>query len=380
MELPSPVIASDYIYRTYWLYWRLLGVEGEHPLRYLLLIMQFFFVTIWYPIHLIVGLICDGTLAEVCRGIPITASCFFSSFKIICFRWKLAEIKKVQQLFMELDQRIATAGERSSFYRETIRVAEFIWKSLLVAAILAIITGTAFGLFRRERKLLYPGWFPYDVYSSDQRFWLSFAYQAAGHSLAILQNLANDSYPPMTFCVLAGHVRLLSMRLSRMGYDLTKPKEIIVRELKDNIEDYRKLMNIVQLLRSTMHLSQLGQFISSGINIAITLVNILFFADNNFAMTYYGVYFMAMLMEIFPSCYYGTLISIELNGLTDSIFSSNWVGMDRGYCRTLLIFMQLTLAKVEIRAGGMIGISLNAFFATIRMAYSFFTLAMSLRK
>jgi len=55
------------------------------------------------------------------------------------------------------------------------------------------------------------------------------------------------------------------------------------------------------------------------------------------------------------------------------------MGMDRGYCRTMLIFMQLTLTEVQIKAGGMIGIGMNAFFATVRLAYSFFTLAMSLR-
>ncbi|SPP79864.1 blast:Odorant receptor 33b [Drosophila guanche] len=241
--------------------------------------------------------------------------------------------------------------ERAYFDRNTQREANFVWKSFIVAYGLSNVAAIASVLFGKGHKLLYPAWF--------QIYWLSVAYQIAGVGIQIVQNLANDSYPPMTFCVVAGHVRLLSMRLSRMGYEGKAAKATVVKELLENIEDHRK---IVELLRSTMHLSQL------------------FFAENNFAMTYYGVYFVAMLLELFPCCYYGTLISVELNRLTDSIFSSNWVGMERGYCRSLLIFMQLTLANVEIRAGGMIGISLNAFFVTIRLAYSFFTLAMSLRK
>ncbi|XP_017151014.1 odorant receptor 33b-like [Drosophila miranda] len=380
MDLSSPVVRSEHIYRTYWLYWRLLGVGGEHLILQILDILITIFVTFWYPIHLIVGLFYETTLGDVCKGLPITAACFFASFKFVCFRWKLEEIRSIEGLLLELDQRALTEEERAFFDRNTQREANFVWKSFIVAYGLSNATAIATVLFGKGHKLLYPAWFPYDVQASEQIYWLSVSYQIAGVSLQILQNLANDSYPPMTFCVVAGHVRLLSMRLNRMGYKRELPKETVVRELVDNIEDHRKLMKIVQLLRSTMHLSQLGQFISSGINISITLVNILFFADNNFAMTYYGVYFVAMLLELFPCCYYGTLISVELNRLTDSIFSSNWVGMDRGYCRTLLIFMQLTLAKVEIKAGGMIGISLNAFFATIRMAYSFFTVAMSLRK
>ncbi|XP_034667935.1 odorant receptor 33b [Drosophila subobscura] len=380
MELSSPVVRTEDIYKTYWLYWRLLGVESRQPILYALDILITIFVTFWYPIHLIAGLFFESRLGDVCKGLPITAACFFASFKFVCFRWKLQEIKDIEALLLELDQRALTEQERAYFDRNTQREANFVWKSFIVAYGLSNAAAIASVLFGKGHKLLYPAWFPYDVQATEQIYWLSVAYQIAGVSIQIVQNLANDSYPPMTFCVVAGHVRLLSMRLSRMGYERKSAKQTVVRELVENIEDHRKLMKIVELLRSTMHLSQLGQFISSGINISITLVNILFFAENNFAMTYYGVYFVAMLLELFPCCYYGTLISVELNRLTDSIFSSNWVGMERGYCRTLLIFMQLTLAKVEIRAGGMIGISLNAFFATIRMAYSFFTLAMSLRK
>ncbi|XP_017115567.1 odorant receptor 33b [Drosophila elegans] len=379
MELKSPVIRSEHIYRAYWLYWRLLGLESHFPLNRLLDVLITVFVTFWYPIHLILGLFMERTLGDVCKGLPITAACFFASFKFVCFRVKLSEIKTIEVLFKELDQRALSDKECEFFDKNTRREANFIWKSFIVAYGLSNASAIASVLFGGGHKLLYPAWFPYDVQASELRFWLSVTYQIVGVSLAILQNLANDSYPPMTFCVVAGHVRLLAMRLSRIGHDQKEPNSSVARKLTESIEDHRKLMKIVELLRSTMNISQLGQFISSGVNISITLVNILFFAENNFAVTYYGVYFLSMVLELFPCCYYGTLISIEMSRLTHAIYSSNWLGMGRGYCRTLLIFMQLTLAEVQIKAGGMIGIGMNAFFATVRMAYSFFTLAMSLR-
>ncbi|XP_022227633.2 odorant receptor 33a-like [Drosophila obscura] len=374
MEADPPVVRSDRIYRTYWLYWRLLGVEGEYPMRHLLDVMLNFFVTIWYPTHLIIGLFRERTMRDVFKNLPFTAESFFCSFKIICFRRRLSEIKEIERLLMELDQRAASPEERRFFHQNTRSVAEFISKSYVAAGISATVTGTASGLFSSGRTLLYPAWFPYDVQASALSYWISFAYQATGASLTILQNMANDSYPPMTFCVVTGHVRLLSMRLSQMGHHEGASKKLI-----ENIEDHRKLMQIVRLMHSTLYLSQLGQFISSGINISIVLINILFFAENSFAIIYYVVYFMAMVLELFPSCYYGTLMAMEFNKLPYAIFSSNWLGMGRKYCRTLLILMQFTLAEVGVKAGGMVGISMNAFFATIQMAYSFFTLAMSFR-
>nr|ABY55453.1 Or33b [Drosophila mauritiana] len=379
MDLKPRVIRSEDIYRTYWLYWHLLGLESNFFLNRLLDLVITVFVTIWYPIHLILGLFMDRSLGDVCKGLPITAACFFASFKFICFRIKLSEIKQIEILFKELDQRASSQEECEFFNQNTRREANFIWKSFIVAYGLSNISAIASVLFAGGHKLLYPAWFPYDVQASELIFWLSVTYQIAGVSLAILQNLANDSYPPMTFCVVAGHVRLLAMRLSRIGQGPEETKYSTGKQLIESIEDHRKLMKIVELLRSTMNISQLGQFISSGVNISITLVNILFFADNNFAVTYYGVYFLSMVLELFPCCYYGTLISVEMNQLTYAIYSSNWMSMDRSYSRILLIFMQLTLSEVKIKAGGMIGIGMNAFFATVRLAYSFFTLAVSLR-
>ncbi|XP_017151013.1 odorant receptor 33a-like [Drosophila miranda] len=379
MASDPPDVRSGHIYRTYWLYWRLLGVEGEYPMRYLLDVILNFFVTIWYPTHLIIGLFQERTIGHVCKNLPFTAESFFCSFKIICFRWRLAEIKKIEQLLIELDQRAVSPEERVFFHKNTRSVAEFISKSYVAAGISATVTGTASVLFSSGRKLIYPAWFPYDVQASALRYWLSFTYQATGATLTILQNMANDSYPPVTFCVVAGHVRLLAMRLSRMGHHDEASKPGNAKKLIENIEDHRKLMQIVRLMHRTLYLSQLGQFISSGINISIVLINILFFAENGFAIIYYVVYFMAMVLELFPSCYYGTLMSMEFDKLPYAIFSSNWLGMGRRYCHTLLVLMQFTLTEVEIKVGGMVGISMNAFFATIRMAYSFFTLAMSFR-
>ncbi|EDW45856.1 odorant receptor 33b [Drosophila sechellia] len=379
MDLKPRVIRSEDIYRTYWLYWHLLGLESNFFLNRLLDLVITVFVTIWYPIHLILGLFMDRSLGDVCKGLPITAACFFASFKFICFRIKLSEIKEIEISFKELDQRALSQEECEFFNQNTRREANFIWKSFIVAYGLSNISAIASVLFAGGHKLLYPAWFPYDVQATELIFWLSVTYQIAGVSLAILQNLANDSYPPMTFCVVAGHVRLLAMRLSRIGQGPEETKYSTGKQLIESIEDHRKLMKIVELLRSTMNISQLGQFISSGVNISITLVNILFFADNKFAVTYYGVYFLSMVLEFFPCCYYGTLISVEMNQLTYAIYSSNWMSMDRSYSRILLIFMQLTLAEVQIKACGMIGIGMNAFFATVRLAYSFFTLAMSLR-
>ncbi|KAH8260007.1 hypothetical protein KR026_000162 [Drosophila bipectinata] len=378
MKSVPPVVNSEDLYRTYWVYLWLVGVKGKYPQRLVVYVLNSFFIIFWYPVHLILGLF-NKRMVDLFRSLHFTSECFFCSFKFLCFRWKRDEIKAIQKLLTELDKRAESEEDRRFFYQNTTRVAVMLSRSYLVAGISAQITGTAAGLFSNERKLLHPAWFPYNVQATPTTFWISFSYQVVGSTLAIVHNLANDSYPPITFCVVAGHAKLLARRLSRIGHDENISKKEATKELVQNIEDLRKLMQIIRLMRSTFYLSQLGQFISSGINISVTLINILFFAENHFAIIYYVVFFAAMLIELFPSCYYGTLMSKEFDQIPYAIFSSNWLGMNKGYCRSLIILMQFTVVQVEIKAGGMVVIGMNAFFATVRMAYSFFTLCLSLK-
>ncbi|XP_070075623.1 odorant receptor 33b-like [Drosophila takahashii] len=237
MEPTSPIVRSDYLFRTYWLYWRILCVEGDYPLRIVLDILISFFVTFWCPTHLVIGLFSERSLANIFRNLPITASSFCSSFKFICFRWKLWEIKKIESLFTELDHRAVSEEERLYFDRNTRKDSEIIWKSVLVAYGSANLAANLTVLIT---NVLIPAWFPYDVNGSAFNHWLSVLYQSISGGLSTLENLANDSYTPMAFCVLAGHVRLLGMRLSRMGYDRDKSSLDISRQLTENIEDYKK--------------------------------------------------------------------------------------------------------------------------------------------
>ncbi|XP_023031455.1 odorant receptor 33b [Drosophila willistoni] len=367
-----PEVNSESIYRVYWLYWRLLAVDLKwHPVfRLPLDILINFFVTLWYPILLLIELVSQTSMVILFKNLPITTACIFCSFKIICFRWKLPQIKKIQKLLEELDKKAISEEECQYFETKIRRGANVVLKTFLVFYSSTIISSTGLILLGNERELLYPAWFPYDVQASAFNYWLSFLYQSIGGCFIVVQNLINDTYVPMTLCVLSGHVKMLAIRMNKMDSTET---------LIAGIEDHRKLIEIIGLLRQTLSLPQLGQFISSGINLSTVLLYIVFFANNILDIVIYVVHFLAIALELFPACYYGSVLTMEFYELTYSIFSSDWIGKNREYCRSLLILMQLTLREVTIKAGGMVIIGMNAFFTNMRMAYSLFTLAMTFK-
>lgn len=234
-------VRSENLYKSYWLYCRLLGVEGDYPFRRLVDFTITSFITISFPVHLILGMYKKPQI-QVFRSLHFTSECLFCSYKFFCFRWKLKEIKTIEGLLHDLDSRAESEEERNYFNQNPSRVARMLSKSYLVAAISAIITATVAGLFSSGRNLMYLGWFPYDFQATAAIYWISFSYQAIGSSLLILENLANDSYPPITFCVVSGHVRLLIMRLSRIGHNVKLSRSENTRKLIEGIQDHRKLM------------------------------------------------------------------------------------------------------------------------------------------
>ena len=125
--------------------------------------------------------------------------------------------------------------------------------------------------------------------------------------------------------------------------------------------------------------AQLFLFISSSLNICIVIVYLYFFVDNLFSSIYYATFLLAIIVELFPIYFYGTVLQEEFNNLTYAIFSSNWTSQTKSFRQSVLIFGEVTLRKLTMVAGGIVGIRLETFFAICRTAYSLFAVAIRLK-
>lgn len=128
-----------------------------------------------------------------------------------------------------------------------------------------------------------------------------------------------------------------------------------------------------------MSLVQLILFVSSGLNICVVLVYIIFFADNLYSYAYYSIFFMAIIVELFPCYYYGSVVQQEFEKLPYAIYSSNWTQLPRSYRKKAIIFGEVALRKRTILAGGIVGLRLDTFFAICKMAYSLFTVVIRIK-
>lgn len=118
----------------------------------------------------------------------------------------------------------------------------------------------------------------------------------------------------------------------------------------------------------------LVQFIMIAIDVGTAMCGLIFYAETTQERFYYISFIFALALQIFPTCYYGSLVEDLFARLHYAVFSSNWVDQSMTYRKNAIIFAERTQRHPKLLAGNLIHIALSTFVANCKAAYSFFTL------
>lgn len=129
-----------------------------------------------------------------------------------------------------------------------------------------------------------------------------------------------------------------------------------------------------------MSLPMLIQFAVTALNVCIAIAGLLFFVTEPMARMYFLFYALAMPLQTFPSCYYGTDNEFWFGKLHYAAFSWNWITQDRSFKKKLMFFVERSLKRNTAVAGGMMRIHVDTFFSTLKFAYSLFTVLLRMQK
>lgn len=121
------------------------------------------------------------------------------------------------------------------------------------------------------------------------------------------------------------------------------------------------------------------QFCVTATNICVAMAALLFYVSAPLDILYYFVYFLAMPLQIFPTCYYGSDFQYLFDQLHRAIFASNWTNQTIKYKKHMLLFTERSLKQNVALAGGMVRIHLDTFFSTCQGAYSLFAIIMRIK-
>ncbi|XP_049317238.1 odorant receptor 33b-like [Bactrocera dorsalis] len=350
--------------------WQILGSKTNYN-KYLIGLYNIFvniFATFAFPLHLLLGVIFASDKETVFTNLAIGISSIACTAKHLTLRPQLSQIISINKILQNLDQRVQNE-EDTRYYMKNMRarcsfMINFFTVSYFSVSCMAVLTALT------TANILYPAYVIVDWQNSTWKYLAVLVFQTYGLKMQIVQNLTNDVYGPMILCMLSGHIHLLSRRISRIGHERETEGDRNYEELVLCIDDYKVLMKQVERIISP---SYMVQFTAVGINVVIGLLYLLFFADNLFAYCYYIFHILAIMIEIFPCCYYGSMVHLEFHALSYAIFRSNWTSQSRTFRRAAVTLTELTLRDVIVSAGGMITLDLDSFFKTCKMGYSIFT-------
>lgn len=241
------IIDSLSFYRPFWICMRLLVPtffkDSSRPVQ-LYVVLLHILVTLWFPLHLLLHLLLLPSTAEFFKNLTMSLTCVACSLKHVAHLYHLPQIVEIESLIEQLDTFIASEQEHR-YYRDHVHCHARRFTRCLYISFGMIYALFLFGVFVQvisgNWELLYPAYFPFDLESNRLLGAVALGYQVFSMLVEGFQGLGNDTYTPLTLCLLAGHVHLWSIRMGQLGYF---DDETVVnhQRLLDYIEQHKLLV------------------------------------------------------------------------------------------------------------------------------------------
>ncbi|XP_064544323.1 odorant receptor 59a-like [Drosophila montana] len=373
------LINSLSFFKSHWAVWKLVGLTFRQTkwtqLYIVYSLMLNLFVSIGFPLHLGLSVFRNKNLSDDVLNLTTFATCLACSLKTAIYAYNLDKVKQMEQLLSQLDLRIKSAAEKTIYKNLKAQLRNILYVFIGIYLPAGVFADLAF-IFKAERSLMYPGWFPFDWLNSTRNFYIASAFQIAGVSFQLTQNYANDCFPAVMLCLISAHIKMLYVRFEQVGVDEAEDAE---DQLEACITDHKRLLELFRTIESFMSLPMLIQFAVTGLNICTSIAGLLFFVTEPMTLTYLIFYSLGVPLQIFPTCYYGTDIELWFGKLHYAAFSCNWLAQSRSFKKKLMLFVERSLKRTVPMAGGMLTIHVSTFFSTLKFAYSLFTILIRMR-
>ncbi|KAH8299571.1 hypothetical protein KR044_003058, partial [Drosophila immigrans] len=376
------IINSLSYFRSHWTVWKILGMvykEVHWQKLYLLYsLMVFLLVTIGYPLHLGMSVFQNATLADDLKNLTTFVTCLACSIKISLYAYNFNKVYEMQELLKLLDSRVSGEDETYIYGQLKAQLRNILIIFITFYIPIGIFAEMSF-IYQEGRGLMYPAWFPLDWRNSTRNYYIANIYQIVGVSYQLMQNYVSDCYPAVMLCIISSHTKMLHKRFEKIGIKDTDDEEN-QRELEDCITDHKRLIELFRKMESFMSLPMLIQIAVTALSICVSFAGFLFFVTEPMNRAYFFFYGIAMPLQIFPTCYYGTDTELWFGEIHYAAFSCGWTNQSRSFKKKLMLFVECSLKQSTAMAGGMVRIHVATFFSVLKFAYSLFTILLRMRK
>ncbi|XP_036323149.1 odorant receptor 94a [Rhagoletis pomonella] len=230
--------------------------------------------------------------------------------------------------------------------------------------------------------LPYAYYVPFE-WRDPHNYWYAWSYCCISVSLTCVANVTLD----MIFCYFMLHLsmlyKLIGWRLAalRQRRDAAGAAEVLneMRHIFQLHESVNRLAAQCETLVSVPVLSQiiLSAFILCFSGYRLQHLQIM----ENVSVFFATILFVSsMTLQIFLPCYYGNMVTVNSNALTNDMFNSDWTAFEIPARKFMILYMELLKRPTTLKAGNFFLIGLPIFTKTMNNAYSFFALLLKMNK
>nr|UZH23363.1 odorant receptor 7a8 [Anastrepha ludens] len=188
----------------------------------------------------------------------------------------------------------------------------------------------------------------------------------------LLYQVLNDSYGSVYICVIRAHLQLLVRRVQLLGRNVEMSSDDKIKELVDCIITHQQILRLLGVIEPIISKTMFTQFLIAASILCVTMIN-MFISDDLSTQVASGAYFMCVLLQISPCCYFASELMADSEKLPDAIFHCNWVEQDRCFRKMIIYFMHRSQLSIQLTAMKLFSINVATNVSIAKFSFTLFT-------
>lgn len=342
-----------------------------YPL-YRLLIFGIFYTL--FPACMLLNLLFVPNLGAVVNTLLVSSTVVLAAVKGVLIWLNRAGIRQLLVAIGELDACLVNAQQRA-LIQLALRDARRIVIMLSILYYGGCVFGFALTQLDRpdgvEPLLMWPSWYPGVPWQRGGAVLAAvLAFQMLGSCAAVLMDSSADVYGAAVFVLLGAHFDALGLRLDALGHeqygaepDDHRQQLHFERELRACIRHHQLCVRVAERINAITSVHYLIQFGCSGLIVCASAfqLSVMNPVKELSRFTFVCEYLMAMSIQIYVPCYYGSALTVKSERLLRNLYASCWQQQSRRFCRALLVLAERMLRSMVPMAGGLMVIGLPTF-------------------
>lgn len=195
--------------------------KNRKVLNYFHIFFAFYFISIVFIITLLISLLFVNTMKQVIDHLIVLNSSILAFLKGLVIYFKHSKHMELFEIIEKLDvETNLQSRQELIIVRKVKKLSDILSYGFAACYVFAWISLAVQSIFGGSEQMFWPStsFFPGEISENRMVFWVVFVFQAFSGLVLVFALFASDTYGIIMIIILNGHIDVLSLRISNLGY------------------------------------------------------------------------------------------------------------------------------------------------------------------